>query len=197
MRPNDPSVYGVFPDQYILGQSVILTYESLPDGDGRCLDLFGSCLSRGQAVMHISGKNAYGEPCRRQRIREMAWETVCATDGTPVQFSPNQPHAVLITTEQESEPLHIVFYSPAASYVSLYSLLYEFNEAPFTPLDIVSRITRKYERDYLMEKQHQDAMRRLLEDSLQDRVADYALDRVGRWRYRFRRLTPSERTEGR
>lgn len=187
MRPDDPSVFGTFPHQRILGTSVTLTYDALPDGDGRALDLFGNCLARGQAVMHISGKDSYGEVCRRTFIRELAWETIAATDGKPVQFSPNQPHAVLLTRDH---PLHLCFWSPADSFVSLYSLLWEFNDAPFAPLDVVSRITRKYDRPFLMEQQHQDAMRRLLEDSLRDRVADYTLERVGRWRYRFLRATP-------
>ena len=65
MRQGDASVYGAFPGQWILGQSVILTYERLDDADLRCVDLLGSVLSRGQAVMHISGLNHRGEVLRR------------------------------------------------------------------------------------------------------------------------------------
>lgn len=195
MREGDPSVYGDF-DCRILGESLVVTIDSLDDGDVRALDILGVPIHRGDTAIHISGFGNYKDSEHPAGwVREIGWHRARRRDGMPVKSTIRDPEAMVIVAhfcDPAWDAPHMSLFSPAECYVTLRGLRHVYGSSVFTPRDVCSRIDAAAESrtgrgsPFPMrgDKQHERAVRRLLEECVGN--SHHRLHRSGRWSYYFR-----------
>lgn len=195
MREGDTSVYGTFRCD-VLGERLNVTIDRLEDGDVRALDILGVPIHRGDVATHISGRGNFSDSTHAVGwVREIGWHTAARVDGKPVQSTIRDPEAVVIVAhfhDPEWTKPHMALFTSAAHFVTMRGLAMVFSGCrAFTPADVCARIDAAREDEHgrkalfpmLGDRQHERAVRRLLEQSVGS--GPWRLERCGRWSYRF------------